>query len=119
MIDEFKKIGEEALESLKKVANTEQLEQFRIRFLARKGTVTDMLSKIGSFPAEQKKEAGALANKIKQEVTEAFEHLKSKLQGTSSAKGPLIDVTVPGIDFEKGGNREKGSGLVGIHRAVR
>ena len=102
MLDEFKKIGQEALESLKQVANAEQLEQFRIRFLARKGTVTDMLSKIGSFPAEQKKEAGALANKIKQEVTAAFEHLKTALGADSRKKELIDDVTLPGVDFQIG-----------------
>ena len=102
MLDEFKKIGQEALESLKQVANAEQLEQFRIRFLARKGTVTDMLSKIGSFPAEQKKEAGALANKIKQEVTVAFEHLRATLGADSRKKEPIDDVTLPGVDFQIG-----------------
>jgi phenylalanyl-tRNA synthetase alpha chain len=102
MLDEFKKIGQEALDTLKQVANAEQLEQFRIRFLARKGLVTDMLSKIGTFPAEQKKEAGALANKIKQEVTAAFENLKTTLGASSTRKEPLEDVTLPGIDFQIG-----------------
>jgi phenylalanyl-tRNA synthetase alpha chain len=102
MLDEFKKIGQEALESLKQVTNAEQLEQFRIRFLARKGSVTDILSKIGAFPAEQKKEAGALANKIKQEVTAAFEQVKEKLGTGSQKKAEQIDVTLPGIDFRIG-----------------
>ena len=101
-LDEFKKIEQEALEALKKVSNSEHLEQFRIQFLSRKGTVTDMLSKIGTFPAEQKKEAGALANKIKQQVTEAFEQLKDSLKKDSPKSGPLIDVTLPGMDFEIG-----------------
>lgn len=102
MLDEFKKIEQEALEALKKVTSPEQLEQFRIKFLARKGTVTDMLSKIGSFSAEQRKEAGALANKIKKEVTEAFEHLKSSLKSDSKKDQPLVDVTLPGFDFQVG-----------------
>ncbi|MBN1787495.1 MAG: phenylalanine--tRNA ligase subunit alpha [Sedimentisphaerales bacterium] len=102
MLDEFKKIREEALASLKKVANSDHLEQFRIQYLSRKGSVTQMLSKIGSFPAEQKKEAGALANKIKKEVTTAFEELKSSLGQDSKAKGPMIDVTLPGVDFAIG-----------------
>ncbi|HBG27315.1 MAG: phenylalanine--tRNA ligase subunit alpha [Planctomycetes bacterium GWF2_41_51] len=102
MLDTFKQIGKEALESLKTVTTPEELEQFRIRFLARKGAVTDMLSKIGSFPAEQKKDAGALANKIKQEVTLAFEQVKNSLTGTQVQKGPMIDITLPGVDFQLG-----------------
>jgi len=102
VLENFKQIGKEALESLKTIKTSEELEQFRIRFLARKGAVTDMLSKIGSFPAEQKKEAGALANKIKQEVTEAFEKVKNSLSGAGVQKGPMVDVTLPGVDFKIG-----------------
>jgi phenylalanyl-tRNA synthetase alpha chain len=61
-----------------------------------------MLSRIGIFPAEQRKQAGALANKIKQEVMTAFEELKSSLKKGSREKGPPIDVTLPGVDFEIG-----------------
>ncbi len=102
MLEKFEQIGKDALETLKKVTSPTELEEYRIRFLSRKGIVTDMLSKIGSFPAEQRKAAGALANKVKQEVTTAFEHLKNSLQGTSGQKGPIVDVTLPGVEFETG-----------------
>jgi phenylalanyl-tRNA synthetase alpha chain len=102
VLDEFKKIGQQAFESLKKVTNAEQLEQFRIRFLSRKGAVTQMLSRIGSFAPEQRKQAGEIANKISKEVTAAFEQLKSSLKKDSSKKMPLIDVTLPGVDFQIG-----------------
>ena len=102
MLKQFEQIGKDALESLKKVTNPAQLEEFRIRFLSRKGEVTEMLSRIGQALPDQRKEAGALANKIKQEVTAAFEQLKNSLQGTSARKGHAVDITLPGIDFEKG-----------------
>ncbi len=102
MLEKFRQIGKDALESLKKVTNPAQLEEYRIKFLSRKGAVTEMLSQIGQALPEQRKEAGALANKIKQEVTEAFELLKNSLQGTSTQKGPVVDVTLPGMEFEKG-----------------
>ena len=102
MLDEFEKIEKEAFESLKKVTNAAELEQFRIRFLSRKGAITQMLSRIGSFPADQKKQAGALANKIKQQVTAAFEQLKTTIEKDSQKKEPLIDVTLPPVDFQIG-----------------
>jgi phenylalanyl-tRNA synthetase alpha chain len=102
VLDEFKKIGQEALESLKKVTNAEQLEQFRIRFLSRKGSVTQMLSRIGSFPAEQRKQAGEIANKISKEVAAAFEQIKSSLKKAPQKNAPLIDVTLPPADFAIG-----------------
>ena len=46
--------------------------------------------------AEQKKEGGQLANKIKKEVTAAFDELKSKLSKPRPKAKPTIDVTLPG-----------------------
>ncbi|MBN1393157.1 MAG: phenylalanine--tRNA ligase subunit alpha [Sedimentisphaerales bacterium] len=102
MLEKFKQIGKDALETLKKVTSPAELEEFRIRFLSRKGTITQMLSQIGQAAPECRKEAGELANKIKQEVTAAFEQLKNSLQGTSAQKGPIVDVTLPGVEFQQG-----------------
>jgi len=102
MIKEFEKIRSEAIEALKKVKNLADLEQFRIKYLARKGQVTDMLSRIGSLAAEQKPKAGQLANKIKKEVSESFEQLKKSLLQSQAKAEPVVDVTLPGITTEIG-----------------
>ncbi len=97
MLDQFKKTGKEALADLKKVTDLRTLEEFRIKYLSRKGKVTQMLSQIGKLPPKQKPQAGQLANKIKKEVTKAFEDLKSTLlQSQQEISEELIDVTLPG-----------------------
>jgi len=102
MLEKFEKIRSEALEALKKVKNLADLEQFRIRYLARKGQITDMLSQIGSLAAEQKPKAGQLANRIKKEVSESFEQLKRSLLQSQPKTGQVVDVTLPGIPAEIG-----------------
>ncbi len=98
MLEQFKKIGKNALEDLKKVNDLEALEDFRIKYLARKGQITQMLSQIGSFPAEQRPQAGQLANKTKKQVTKAFDEFKAKLLKAQEEKvKPFVDVTLPGI----------------------
>jgi len=97
MLKQFEKIGKDALADLKKNSNTADLEDFRIKYLGRKGLITQMLSQIGQFPPEQKPKAGQLANKIKKEVTKAFEQLKSSLSQSQQQRDELIDVTLPGI----------------------
>ncbi len=97
MLEQFEKIGRDALGELKKVANLAVLEEFRIKFLGRKGQVTQMLSQIGKLPAEQKRQAGQLANRIKNDVSRAFEELKSALAAQQQKPQELIDVTLPGI----------------------
>lgn len=98
MLEQFEKIGKEALSELAKVKDLAQLEQWRIKYLSRKGLVTDMLSQIGSAAKEQRAAAGQLANKLKKQVSESFEQLKQKL--TESQKTQVkefVDVTLPGF----------------------
>jgi len=97
MLEQFKKTGKDALADLKKVTDLTTLEEFRIKYLSRKGRIIQMLSQIGKLPPEQKPLAGQLANKIKKEVTKAFEQLKSVLlQSKQEKTKELIDVTLPG-----------------------
>ena len=77
MLEQFEKIGKEALSDLKKVTDLDSLEQFRIKFLSRKGKVIQMLSQIGKLPPDVKPQAGQLANKVKNEVSKAFDQLKN------------------------------------------
>lgn len=102
MLNNFEKIGADALEEIKSVSDAESLEQYRVKYLGRKGLVTGMLSRIGEFEPSQRKEAGQLANRIKKEVSEQFDQLVKSLGDSKGKKGPLVDVTVPGISPEIG-----------------
>ena len=102
MLEQFEKIGEQALAELRKVADLAALEQFRIKYLGRKGQVTQMLSQIGKFPPEQKPKAGQLANKIKRDVSGAFEEKKEALLSQQEKPKELIDVTLPGVPVRIG-----------------
>ena len=97
MLEQFEKIRQQALAELKQVKDLPVLEQFRIKYLARKGEVIQMLSRIGQLSDEDKPAAGQLANKIKKEVTGAFNKLKESLQQSQRQPKELIDVTLPGL----------------------
>ena len=96
MLEQFEKIGADALADLEKVTDLKQLEEFRLKYLVRKGPIMQMLSQVGKLPPEQKPQAGQIANKIKQEITEAFEQRKSDLTQSQKETGRLVDVTLPG-----------------------
>ena len=97
MLEQFEKTGEQALAELQKVTDLAALEDFRIKYLGRKGQVTQMLSQIGKFPPEEKPKAGQLANKVKKDVTAAFVGVKNALQAQQAKPKDLVDVTLPGI----------------------
>ena len=103
MLEQFKKTGKEALADLKKVNDLAALEEFRVKYLSRKGQIIQMLSQIGKLPPEEKPQAGQFANKIKKEITKAFEQLKSTLSKSQQGQSKeLIDVTLPGIPVSIG-----------------
>jgi len=102
MLEQFEKIGKDALIELQKVTDLKQLEDFRIKYLARKGEITQMLSRIGRFPPEQKPQAGQLANRIKKEVTETFEQRKETLLQSQEQTRELTDITLPGKPVQIG-----------------
>ncbi|MCK4753550.1 MAG: phenylalanine--tRNA ligase subunit alpha, partial [Planctomycetes bacterium] len=103
MLEQFEKIGKDALVDLGNVSELAGLEKFRIKYLGRKGQVTQMLSRIGEFPPEEKPQAGQLANKVKKEVTTAFEDLKKSLsQSEGGESKEFVDVTLPGLGVNVG-----------------
>ncbi|MCP4340420.1 MAG: phenylalanine--tRNA ligase subunit alpha [Desulfobulbaceae bacterium] len=103
-LEQFKQVGKNALNDLKAVSNMDQLEQFRVKYLSRKGEVTNLLGLLGKMPKELRPQAGQLANSIKKEVTSAFEQFKGQFNAGSKAKasGPLFDVTLPGKSTNQG-----------------
>jgi len=96
MLEQFEQTGKDALTELEGISDLDALEAYRIKYLGRKGSVTQLLSQIGKLPKEDKPKAGQIANKIKNEVTAAFEAKKTALEQTAKPKGPLVDVTLPG-----------------------
>jgi phenylalanyl-tRNA synthetase alpha chain len=97
MLEQFENTGSDALAELQKVGDPAALEDYRIKYLGRKGLITQLLSQIGNLPREQKPQAGQLANRIKNDVTGAFERLKKDLEARKEKPKELIDVTLPGI----------------------
>jgi len=102
MLEQFEQVGKDALAELQAVNDLKALEDFRIKYLGRKGSVIQLLSQIGKLPKEDKPKAGQLANKVKNDVATAFEQRKAELEQTAKPKGPLIDVTLPGLDYQIG-----------------
>jgi phenylalanyl-tRNA synthetase alpha chain len=102
MLEQFERIGKDALTALRKVTDAAALEDFRIKYLGRKGQITQMLGQIGQLSLEQKPRAGQLANKIKKEVAEAFDRLKNTLLQSQEQTPELIDVTLPGTPVNIG-----------------
>jgi len=93
LFDKAKAILEEikALEIL----NSEELEQFRIKYLGSKGIVKGLFAGIKDIANEQKKEYGLLVNSVKQTAETRLEQLRESLQGNTKSVDNDLDLTLP------------------------
>ena len=57
-----------------------ELEQFRIRFLGKKGAITNLFNDFKNIEQDQRKEVGRLLNELKTAAAERFEELSAHLQ---------------------------------------
>lgn len=78
-----------------------QVEEFRIKFLGKKGILNDLFAQFKTVPNEQKKEFGQVVNTLKSLVSEKVTMLKNGFENIQEAAAGL-DLTRPGEIFELG-----------------
>lgn len=79
----------------------EEIENFRLKFLSKKGILSTLFEDFKSVPSEQKKEIGKDLNILKQAVLEKVNSLKSQLE-VSEKSEISIDLTRPGNPLNLG-----------------
>ncbi|MBT8253559.1 MAG: phenylalanine--tRNA ligase subunit alpha [Flavobacteriaceae bacterium] len=74
----------------------EELESFRIRFLGRRGLLTELFAEFKNVPKDQKKEFGQAVNQLKQGAQDKVAHLKNALENQAETHGLYGDLSRPG-----------------------
>ena len=59
MLEQFERMGSQALAELNEVRDLKALEDFRIKYLGRKGLLMQLLSEIGRLGPEEKPRAAS------------------------------------------------------------
>ncbi|MFH1147202.1 MAG: phenylalanine--tRNA ligase subunit alpha [Pseudomonadota bacterium] len=96
MEEELRQIRDEALKASTGPQNREEWEVLRVKYLGRKGLLSQILRKVGSLPAEERPRIGELANAVKMEIESALEKQLSGYALNEKRIGPEIDITLPG-----------------------
>lgn len=80
------------------ITDTDQLEQFRIRFLGTKNIIKDLFQLIKTVPAEQRKEVGQQLNALKQQAQQRFDEAKEAAEkGSEGHSAAPTDMTLPPV----------------------
>ena len=75
MKEQLKNIDERAKEELSHINDAKLLEDFRVRFLGKKGEITAILKQMGKLSAEERPVIGQLANKVREDIETAGSYL--------------------------------------------
>ena len=81
---------------------TEEVENFRIKFLGKKGILNEYFAEFKNVPNEQKKDFGQAVNRLKSAATVKVHELKEELESKEEEKGIYGDLSRPGEPIEIG-----------------
>jgi len=102
---DFNLLSKNADEDIQKVADSASLEAFRLKYLGKKGIVSQIYASLGSLPADQKPPVGKGANDLKRKVEALLEKKAQEIQVLEKsrlAREKALDVTLPGVCGELG-----------------
>jgi len=103
---QLEKLVNDAQQAIQAAADLQSLDEVRVNYLGKKGSITGMMKELGKLPAEQRPEAGQVINRAKQAIQSAIEARKDNLQSAKLATqlaSETIDVTLPGRSHGMGG----------------
>ena len=95
-LEEIKKLFET---EIKQIKNSEQLENLKLKFMGKKGLITQVMPMLKDVANEQKREMGMLVNSVKTAIENGINNMQEKLAELklqaelNNAK--LIDITLP------------------------
>ena len=95
-----------ALAQIRDAGTLAELEEIRVRWLGRKGTLTEQLKTLGALPAPERPAAGSRINAAKTAVQGAIESRRAQLERLRVERElslGAIDVSLPGRGEAQGG----------------
>lgn len=112
MNTELNQVLDDALTRIKDCGDLRDLDQIRVDFLGKKGSITLQMQGLGQLPPEQRRDAGQAINQVKQQVMQALDERKQALEQAElqrQMQEQTIDVSLPG----------RGQHIGGLHPVTR
>lgn len=100
MIDKIENLKKEVDEV--KVGSPAQVEEFRIKYLSKKGVLSSLMEEFRTVPPDQKRILGQKLNELKVYITERYNYLKDNITSNSKLDISSIDLTRSATSFPVG-----------------
>ncbi|UFJ39185.1 phenylalanine--tRNA ligase subunit alpha [Brevibacillus humidisoli] len=105
MQSRLQELKQAAMSRLGEISDTQQLQELRVKYLGKKGELTEILRGMGSLSAEERPVVGQLVNEVRGELEAAIAAKQTALnQAAVEAKlaAESLDVTLPGRPLPSG-----------------
>ncbi len=83
-------------------ATPENLDEFRIKFLSKKGLIPALFAEMRNVAPENRKEFGAILNNLKNRAQQKVNDLKETLESSKDSRKDDVDLTLPANFMEPG-----------------
>lgn len=103
---DIENIIRDAVEHVQAAENEQVLDDVRVRYLGKKGELTQLLKQLGTLPAEERPEAGQRINQAKEQIATAIQERKTQLveeQLQQRLVSEQVDMTLPARGQRRGG----------------
>jgi phenylalanyl-tRNA synthetase alpha chain len=100
MKEKLEAIKNSGIEELKKAQSTPELENIRVKYLGKKGELTQILRGMGSLSAQERPLVGKIANEVRAELENFLEECAKELKNNEKnlrLQSEIIDISMPGI----------------------
>jgi phenylalanyl-tRNA synthetase alpha chain len=99
MLDKLDELEKEALAELERADDSQALHAWEIRYLGKKGQITQALRSLGELPRDERPTVGQRANQVKEKLEVALAAREEEIRTQEVARSletGAIDVTLPG-----------------------
>lgn len=105
MKEKLEALREEAIAALSQVNDAGGLQELRVKYLGKKGALTEVLRGMGALSAEERPVIGQVANDVRAAIEQIVEEKQAHFQAEETNKRlreETIDVTLPGRELPTG-----------------
>lgn len=105
-MENLESLASQARDAINNAQDAAALDEVRVEYLGKKGSITGQLKSLGKLSAEERPAAGAEINKVKQALQTLISERKDSLDNAAVAAklaNETIDVTLPGRGQTTGG----------------
>ncbi|MFH0840270.1 MAG: phenylalanine--tRNA ligase subunit alpha [Candidatus Omnitrophota bacterium] len=102
MEEKLNQLEKDILEALDNAQTAESLEEIRIKYMGRKGELTEILKNIKNVPSADRPRIGERVNALKRSLEEKIREKLQTLGGREKSRESFIDLSLPGSRREIG-----------------